>query len=141
MNRRLSLRLAVATVICGAVGGFWMTSAGASTGSPRIVAHPHNLMVNTQTHLTGTNFKPSTSLTVKECGQKNWIVPQNPCDSTNSIVVETNTRGQFKSVFTVQTCPGGTPGFAEKCYMGVPTPSGVDTITLLGAATVVVTGP
>jgi len=98
-------------------------------------------MVNTKTKLVGTNFKPSTSLTIEECGQKNWIAPQDPCDSTNSIVVVTNSRGQFKSPFTVQTCPGGTPGFAERCCIGVPTPTGVDTVTLLGAATVVVTGP
>jgi hypothetical protein len=144
MTHHFGHRLAIATLIGGALGGFWIASAGASTGSPHITAHPNNLMVNTSTHLIGKNFDPSTTLTVEECAEKHWIAPQNPCDSTNSVVVTTNSHGQFKSPFTVQTCSSGTgsaPGFAEKCYIGVPTPNGVDTITLLGAARIVVTGP
>jgi hypothetical protein len=137
------LCLAAATVIGGAMGIFGIGFAGASTG-PHIVAHPNNVMVNTATKLIGRNFTPSTTYNVKECGKTNWIAPQNPCDITNSIVVTTTGRGQFKSSFTVQTCPSGTnsqPGFSQTCYIGVPTPNGIDTITLLGAARITVTGP
>jgi hypothetical protein len=101
-------------------------------------------MVNTATKLYGKNFAPSTTLTVKECAEKNWIVPQDPCDSTNSVTVTTNAEGQFRTKFTVQTCSSGSdvsPGFSEKCFIGVPTPSGVDTISLVGAARITVTGP
>jgi hypothetical protein len=101
-------------------------------------------MVNRSTSLVGTNFKPRKSVTIKECSETNWIVPQDPCQSSNSIVVKTNGRGAFTSSFTVQTCPGGmttSPGFSEKCYIGDPTPSGIDVITLVGAVRVTVTGP
>jgi hypothetical protein len=50
----------------------------------------------------------------------------------------------FKSSFTVQTCPGSTttsPGFSETCYIGDPSPSGIDVINLVGAAKITVTGP
>ena len=143
MPHRPILCLAAATLIGGAMVVFGIGSAGASTVSPHIVAHPNNVMVNTATKLIGKNFKPSTAYTVKECGKTFWIVPQDPCDSTNSIVVTTNAHGQFKSSFTVQTCPSGNsqPGFSQICYIGVPTPNGIDTITLLGAARITVTGP
>jgi hypothetical protein len=144
MTRRIGLRLAIATLIGGALGGFWVASAGASTSSPHITAHPDNVVVDTSTHLIGKNFDPSTTLTVEECLEKHWIAPQNPCDSTNAVVVTTNSRGEFKSSFIVETCSSGmgsSPGFAERCYIGVPIPNGVDTITLLGAARIVVTGP
>jgi hypothetical protein len=143
MSRRPFLCLAVVTLFVGVLSVFSATSASAGTGKPHITAHPNNLMVNTATELIGKNFQPSTTLTVKECGLKNWIVPQNPCDSTNSIVVTTNAQGGFKSSFTAQTCTTGSgqPGFSEKCYIGVPTPSGVDTITLVGAVRITVTGP
>jgi hypothetical protein len=32
-------------------------------------------------------------------------------------------------------------GFQETCYVGVPHPRGIDTIVLVGAAKIVVTGP
>jgi len=144
VSHRPALCLAAATVMGGALGAFGIGSAGASSGSPHITAHPNNVMVNTATKLIGRNFTPSTTYTVKECGKTFWIVPQNPCDSTNSIVVTTNAHGQFKSSFTVQTCPSGTnspPGFSQTCYIGVPTPNGIDTISLVGAARITVTGP
>ena len=144
MSHRLGSCLVAAVLIGGVIGGAWISSAGASTSSPHISAHPNNLMVNTATNLVGKNFAPSTTYTVKECGSKNWIVPQNPCDSTNSIVVTTNRHGQFKSSFTAQTCPSGgdsSPGFAQKCFIGIPTPSGVDTMNLVGAVRITVTGP
>jgi hypothetical protein len=142
MSRLSTLRLAGATILGGVIGLAWCGPAMAA--GPHITAHPDNLMVNTATNLVGTGFAPTTSLTVEECGHKNWIAPQNPCDSSNSVVVTTSEHGTFKTAFTVQTCPGGTnkgPGFSERCYIGVPHPSGVDTIDLLGAVRITVTGP
>jgi hypothetical protein len=144
MPRRSVFYAALATLVMGTIGLLPLAAAGASGSSPHIVAKPDNVMVNTTTLLYGRNFAPSTSLTVKECGAKNWIVPQNPCDSTNSVTVTTDKQGRFKSSFKVQTCPSGAstpPGFSEKCYIGVPKPNGVDTIALVGATGITVTGP
>ena len=146
MARLSALSVAALTLISGAVVGVFSISAGATSAaaSPHIATHPHSVMVNGSTTLIGTNFKPRKSITIKECSETTWIVPQSPCDSTNSIVVKTNSHGEFTSSFTVQTCPGGTstaPGFSETCYIGEPTPSGVDVINLVGAAKITVTGP
>jgi len=142
MSRLSTLRLAGATALGCVIG---LTGAGAAMAAvPHISAHPNNLMVNTATSLTGRGFAPSTSLTVEECGQKDWIAPQNPCDSTNSVTVMTSKHGTFTTPFTAQTCPGGKnkgPGFSERCYIGVPQPSGIDTIALVGAVRITVTGP
>jgi len=141
MSRLSVLRLFGAATLGAVIG---LAGAGpAMAAGPHITAHPDNLMVNTTTKLVGTGFAPSTSLTVKECANKDWIVPQNPCDSTNAVVVTTNKHGSFKTTFTAQTCPGTStgPGFSELCYIGVPTPSGIDTIDLVGAVRITVTGP
>ena len=100
-------------------------------------------MVNRATDLTGMNFKSKKSITIEECSETTWIVPQDPC-GTNSIKVKTSSHGGFMGSFTVQTCPGGTntgPSFSEKCYIGDPTPSGIDVVSLVGAAKITVTGP
>lgn len=142
MSRLSTLRLVGATVLGGVIG---LVGAGpVMAAAPHITAHPNNLMVNTTTNLVGRGFAPSTSLTVEECGHRNWIAPQNPCDSTNSVTVTTSKHGTFTTTFTAQTCPGGKnkgPGFSERCYIGVPHPSGVDTIVLVGAVRITVTGP
>jgi len=100
-------------------------------------------MVNTAIKLIGTHFKSNSTIDIRECSETLWIVPQDPCATTNSIAVKTNSRGRFVSSFTLQTCPGAssTPGFSETCYVGDPTPSGVDTISLIGGASLTVTGP
>jgi hypothetical protein len=142
MARFTVLSLAVASLIIGGID-----SAAASTPrvtAPHIVAHPNSRMVNTSIKLIGTHFKAKSTITIKECSKAEWVVTQDVCDTTNSIVVKTNGGGRFTSSFTVQTCPEGTtspPGFSETCYIGDPTPSGVDVIDLVGAATITVTGP
>ena len=133
---------AVAAVVCGA------TAAGATaqiTPAPHIVARPDNVMVNGTTMLTGTGFPADSLVALRECGSANWIAPEDPCDSTNEITVMTGPSGQFTTPFTVQLCPRKLPPkppvTREKCYIGEPHPSGVDTITLLGAAKIIVTYP
>jgi hypothetical protein len=143
---RILRSLAALAVISGGLVGVFSIAAGARspTPAPHIVAHPHSVMVDGSTMLVGTNFKPRESITLKECSETTWIVPQDPCDSTNSIVVKVNRQGTFKNSFTVQTCPGDTStssGVSETCYIGDPSPSGIDVINLVGAAKIKVTGP
>lgn len=117
-------------------------SASAATG-PHIKAVPNSVMVNTDTHLIGAGWPAHDTITLTECSQKAWVVPQSPCDTDNTVTVTTNGHGRFSTPFKVETCPAPTvpPGFAERCYIGVPAASGVDTVTLVGAVRITVTGP
>jgi hypothetical protein len=123
--------------------GILTGQAGAVPATPpHIVAKPNNLMVNTKTTLTGTGFPARTRLTIKECPNTGWIVPQNPCVKNNSISVLTDAHGHFVHQFQVELCGGKRGQFTSQiCYIGDPHPEGVDTITLLGAARVIVTYP
>jgi len=140
MARLSVLGFGVAALVFGGA-----VSAGASTAAPHIVAHPNSQMVNKSIKLTGTHFKANSTITIEECSSTAWVVViQRPCDTKNLIAVKINGGGRFTSAFTVQTCPGGTtssPGSSQTCYIGDPTPSGVDVIDLVGAVTVTVTGP
>ena len=84
------------------------------------------------------------TLRLAECSKTNWVVPAKPCDKGNSILVRTDGKGSFVTGFKVEACNGArasTKGLAERCYIGVPKPSGVDTVRLVGAARIVVTFP
>lgn len=125
-----------------AAGPAYAVTAAPHASTPRIVAKPSSVMVDSATKLTGTHFSAATSVTLEECNASEWIVPLDPCTSTSVMTVTTNTRGAFKAVFTVKTCPGSpTAGTSERCYIGEPTPSGIDTVQLRGAVTVTVTFP
>jgi Neocarzinostatin family len=117
---------------------------GASQPPAHIVARPSNLMVNTTTKLTGTGFAPNTSLTVKECSRTSWLLPKQPCATSNKLTVTTNASGGFRASMTAVVCPKvkapGTRGFMETCYIGVPRTS-KDSVVLVGAAKIIVTGP
>lgn len=118
--------------------------AAVSSAPPHITAHPSSVMVDQDTRLTGRNFAPHATLQVTECSETSWIVPQSPCDTTNTVTVTTNAKGGFKASLEALVCPGtggSSPGFAERCYVGVPQPFGVDQVRLLGAAAITVTGP
>lgn len=112
-----------------------------------IVAAPVSVMVGTATNLTGTNFPANATLTLKECSQTTWIVPENPCATSNVINVATSSNGDFDATMTAEICPSPTPtpvvgpGFVQNCYVGEPVPQGIDTITSVGAARITVTGP
>jgi hypothetical protein len=112
-----------------------------------IVVDPVSVMVRTATKLTGTNFPADATLTVKECSQTTWIVPETPCASSNVIRITTNSTGDFETTMTAEVCPGPTPtpvappAFVQSCYIGEPVPQGIDTITLVGASRITVTGP
>jgi hypothetical protein len=134
--------LAAATVLLTTATA---AAAPAALGHPHIVANPNNLMVNTTTNLTGTGFLPNKTLKIRECSRTNWIVPQQPCATSNVVTVTTNSSGGFKTKMTAEVCPKVTNvavrGFSETCYVGVPHPVGVDRVVLAGAAKLTVTGP
>ena len=104
-------------------------------------------MVGTATKLTGTNFSANATLTIKECSQTTWIVPENPCATSNVITIATSSNGDFETTMTAEVCPSPTPtpvagpGFVQNCYIGKQVPQGIDTITLIGATRITVTGP
>jgi hypothetical protein len=121
-------------------------AGAASPTPPRILAKPHNVMVNTKITLLGRHFPAHTRLKIAECSNANWVVvAQKPCDGANAIWVRTDRHGRFVSPFTVKLCPrsksGSNHGTEETCYIGNPEPRGVDTITLVGAARITVTYP
>jgi hypothetical protein len=143
MRTRPTFRV-VATLAGGLTLAMVPVTLAGATPTPHISAHPNSVMVNTDTTLVGKHFQPDTSLTLAECSQKNWVAPRNPCNTTNTVTVTTDTKGGFDTGFKVETCPGGVnkgPGFSERCFIGVPTPSGVDTVDLVGAVRITVTGP
>ena len=115
----------------------------ATTTTPQIVARPENVMVNTIVQLRGTGFPTATTLQLKECSLKTWIVPQNVCLTDNAVDVTTNALGSFTTSMKAEICPAVRPvrRTERTCYIGEPKPNGVDTIELLGAARIVVSWP
>ena len=85
--------------------------------------------------LQGTGFVPNTGYTVVECPSTNWIVPQNPCVTSNSVNVTTDDNGAFTHSFVPVPCTVVVP---STCYVGVAIPTGIDTITLVGADKIIV---
>jgi hypothetical protein len=139
--------MALAVVLLG--GGVAAGAAGAVTPTPtppHIVARPNNVMVNSTVRLVGTGFPAHATLTIQECGRTTWVVGTHPpCDTDNTITVATNRNGRFTSPFKVELCPRSPsttpPVTRERCYVGNPQPRGIDTITLVGAAKIIVTYP
>jgi hypothetical protein len=109
---------------------------------PTLAVKPNNVMVTTYTTVTGRNFLPHQRVTLAECSRTSWIAPQNPCDTNNSKTVTANSLGNFVTLMKVEVCPVITPaGISERCYIGRPKPTGVDTIALRPYAGIVVTFP
>ena len=124
-----------------------IAAAGTPVSStPHIVARPDNVMVNSSIRLIGTGFPADTTIALRECASKGWIVPQNPCDTNNGVSVTTDALGGFKTSFKAELCPrgvqpGSRPVTSDTCYIGEPKPAGIDTIELVGAAKITVTYP
>jgi hypothetical protein len=102
-------------------------------------------MVNTLTQLTGRGFQRHTVVHVVECAASSWVVMTNPCDASGGITVKTNDKGAFTAHFMVRTCPAapspGPGGLSFLCFIGVPGPSGIDTVSLQPGSSIVVTYP
>jgi hypothetical protein len=145
MNRKLLLLGALASMGLALVTAAATPASAVSVLPPSITAKPDNVMVNTGTTLTGRNFTPGRTLHIVECSKTNWIVPKNPCDTNNAVKVTTNAKGGFKTKMKVEACPASdsetSGGLSELCYVGVPKPSGIDTIALVPRTKIVVTFP
>jgi hypothetical protein len=88
--RRASV--AAATTIAAAAAAFAGSAItqGATAqiaSAPHIVARPRSVMVNGTTMLTGSGFPVDSLVHLQECGSAAWIVPEEPCDTTNEITV------------------------------------------------------
>ena len=144
MVRRVIVRSLVAAAVMMFGCSVGLVAAGATQPPvPHIAATPHNLMINSNTKLTGSDFPANRGLRVAECSTKNWPVMTNACVSSNAIRVTTNAHGRFTAMFKAELCGGKHGPFptSQVCYVGVPHPSGVDTETLVGAAKIIVTYP
>jgi hypothetical protein len=124
------------------------TAEGATTritSAPHIRARPRSIMVNGTTTLTGTGFPANGPVHLRECGSAAWIVPEEPCDTTNEVTVMSDASGRFTTPFEVQLCPRKLPPkppvTREKCYIGEPHLTGEDTIGLAPAVKITVTYP
>jgi hypothetical protein len=105
-------------------------------GTPRIVPVGTTVVQPPRGYtLNGSGWAPNTSYTVEECSETSWIVPQDPCIHSNSVMVTTSTAGAFSHAFVPAPC---SPALISSCYVGVPMPSGIDTINLVGAAPIMV---
>ena len=137
---RLILTAGLATASVLSAGG----AVSASPTPPHIVANPNNLMVNTNTKLAGTGFTPNTTLVLRECSRTSWLLPKQPCATTNKVTVTTSASGGFKATMKAVVCPKikttDARGFMETCFVGVPRVS-KGSVTLIGAAKIIVTGP
>ncbi len=134
-----------AAVLAGAAAAVALAAPAAAVATaPHIKATPDNLMVNTTTVLTGRGFPAHTTIDLAECGATTWTVPQDAC-AGGGITVTTGGGGGFTATYRVSVCPrlhhGGGPVTRVTCYIGEPRPSGVDTVTLVGAVKVIVTYP
>jgi hypothetical protein len=142
--RRSLLRAAATLGVAGAALGFGAV-AGYAGSAPHIAVHPRSVMVTKTVVLTGRGFPANTLLRLQECGARSWIVPQEPCDTTNEITVMTGPRGRFTTDFEAQLCPRlippKPPVTEETCFLGEPELTGEDTAGLLGAAKMIVTYP
>jgi Neocarzinostatin family len=119
-------------------------ASAVSPRPPKIKAHPDNSMVNTFTTLTGSGFSPNATLRLTECSTTNWAVgAQSPCNANNTVTLTTGATGEFTTKFQADVCPNGkrVGPTAVRCYIGVPKPSGIDTMTLEAAAKITVTYP
>lgn len=107
-----------------------------SLESPQIVTIPTPVATAAPLiDLHGSGFVPSAKYTIAECSQTNWIVPEDPCLESNNIMVTTDTTGSFTHTFDPLPCTAVVP---STCWVGAPTPQGIDTITLAGADKIIV---
>jgi hypothetical protein len=134
----------VALVALGAAA-----AASAKKAGPKIVLDPTSAMINTTVEVHGKGFAPNASITVAECSKTTWSLPEQPCVDGNQVTLTTNANGKFKTTMKVGLCPSGptpvvstgTPVTQRTCYIGQLTPTGIDTLALVGAAPLMVSWP
>ncbi len=138
-SRRILLAAALTAMSLAVMGG---AVAQASSGTLKITAHPHKVMVGTTTGLKGKGFPANTTLELRECGATFWMAPADPCLG-EGVSVTTNGKGKFQTSFPVGLCPEGeatNKPTQRICYVGELV-AGEDTASLAAAARLVVTYP
>jgi hypothetical protein len=147
MTGSVSRRFAVGAVAVAAMTFVMLPSAAAKqpAPAPHITVTPNNVMFDATVTLVGKHFAPNTNLHLRECGAKSWVVTEHAC-SKGHTKVKTDNYGGFTTPFDVSICPmirdwPGHPINERRCFVGDPTPSGVDTINLIGHARVIITYP
>ncbi len=120
-----------------------VAAAHAAPGAEKVRAHPADVMVNTDTTITGSGFPAHAKVSLAECGLIFWLAPNYPCNTENAKTLETNAKGRFSTPFEAQLCPEGSPArqpTTRICYIGVLR-FGEDTGMLEPAAKVKVSYP
>jgi hypothetical protein len=132
---------ALGALVIFALGG----ASAEGAGGPHIGVQPRSAMVNSTVTLKGARFPANSSIELVECSATSWLVPEEPCDTSNAITVTSGPTGRFTAPFTVQLCPRTVPPkppvTRERCYIGERLLTGEDTEGLLGATRITVTYP
>ena len=139
----LSLAASAATLAPAALTA---ASAGAvGSAPPTITAHPDNVMVNTTTKLVGhgspRRHAPHRGVPRRRRG---WCRPAPATPPTPSPSRPTgwgSSRRRSPSRRAPTSTTADTAGLSARCYIGVPSPSGIDTVSLQPYTAIVVTYP
>ncbi len=136
----LGIALAAGLTVGAAVA---VPAAAVTVLPPTLSVHPHSVMVDTDATVVGRNFLPGTTVHLEECSSSTWVVPVAPCTTDNAVSATANAHGAFAVKMRIEACPppAAPVGIVERCYVGVPQPSGIDTVSLRPAATVIVSFP
>lgn len=139
--KKIRFRTAGALVAIFAVAP--VAAAHAASGVEKLTARPRNVMINTDTTITGKGFPGHAMVSLTECGVTFWLAPKEPCSTENGTTVETNAKGRFTTPFEMQLCPEGEHAHRPTtviCYVGVRS-FGEDTGMLEPAVKLKVTYP
>ncbi len=124
---------------------FACTAPSPPPTSPTITVSPDNVMVNTTVTVTGAGFTPGQTVHLAECGQTSWIAPQSPCTTDNAVTIVADSHGGFSTGMKAEVCPRPSPipppVTEAHCFVGDQQPTGVDTIELQYATSLIVTYP
>jgi hypothetical protein len=140
---RTPLAFGIAAVAAGVLAAPSSLAQPATTTKPTITVRPSRVMVSSPTTVSGAGFPANSLLKLRECGRTFWLVPEEPCNTSNAITVKTDRYGHFKATFHVELCPEGKVGKGpteRTCYIG-RVQFGEDTGELQPAARISVTYP
>jgi hypothetical protein len=132
----------LAGVLCVAAAAL-LSASPAYAKRGMVHAKPHKAMINTTIMLKGMGFPANSSITLAECGERQWLAPAMPCLTENAVEVTTSAKGRFETSFEVGLCPEGEQihmRTERRCYVGELV-TGEDTGELAGSAKLLVSYP
>ena len=136
-------RGSLAGVLCIGACTALLLAAPAYAKKEMLHAKPHKAMVGTTIMLKGMGFPANQTITLAECGERQWLAPADPCLTENAIELMTNAKGRFETPFEVGLCPEGEQigmRTERRCYVGELV-TGEDTGELAGSAKLLVSYP